>query len=917
MTQNLGVLRNWTLAAGQVSTLAGYNAFLDSARTLAIAVNGHLPVNLVDRSIRDHTAFQLLITGLHDSPEALVSAAAALPEDVVERLAADVSRHSSYPPPALGGNAVSNSARTSRTMAGYVFGRLGTVISVARDGKNSDPVIDHYRYDAERVRGRFHAHRAADRLLTSEEGRETFEKTHREDLAKVVDHVETQLGIGPASLRSEFETAYEEILPFAEKTQTLWDELAVKFRDSNPPDFGKVSEAFWKRDQAIRGHAGLKSRNIGPWEFELLRMSRNQGDFYLSSWAYVQEKLAREEDQIKTSVVLLDGDSRLSSLRQFRLDAERAYMALARGQGTDDDRLVVANAEGRYLNFLSTGMDGIDIDGLKPLIKAAEEAERFYISEDKRVNMALAPEEHKLFKGREEATLEIDLREFKWQPLRYNQMIDLLVQAGAASRTEIGKLRSLVQTYEKISKDYVKVVRAMMEEDPSQREHNRNGAYRDLFNILWELHRETKKALQKAEIPGADNFELLSFSYKMQQLFIARGAQGVHGVEPLVEVTLGLKDALDRQENGAYLLPKLYELAGRDWGTNILSHYARRIDVTGAERLFGYFGQGLSPESYLIEGGLDVFPMDAQAIPHDQFPRRGALLDATHVGQLEFPQAMGVSYLFWHKHTAILAQKGVSMFPIAGPFLGGIDVGGYHYLGSGAYIQRTKDPKKRQSENFTLVAHMGMGNFVNEYGGGTRDIANPLPSPYADLRKNKWALLLPSFHPTRYSTGHPIKVAQEAGKPIIPVAHNLDRIYPEPSMPMPPEAPLPNGKDIGAALKGRFGPLSKKISDLAHYPGKLSGFVSENTMFPYMRPGQDSASIAYGDPIFPASMIYESDLEAMGYGPQLQEWAALPEKEREQKIKWTLLQLNFALVRYGEMRAGYMATAGIHGRRSH
>ncbi|HEX5037800.1 MAG TPA: hypothetical protein VFX30_11625 [bacterium] len=917
MTQNLGVLRNWTLAAGQVSTLAGYNAFLDSARTLAVSVNGHLPVNLVDRSIRDHNAFQLLITGLNDSPEALVKAAAALPEDVVERLAADVTRHSSYPPPALGGGAVSKAARESRTMAGYVFGRTGAILNVVRDGKYSDPVIDHYRFDAEKMKGRFQAHRAPERLLTSEEGRETYEKTHRDDLEKVSRHVETQLGIGPAEVRSRFEAIYAEVLPYAEKTQKLWDDLAIKFRDGNPPDFGKVSEAFWNRDQAIRGHAGLKSRKIGPWEFELLQMPRDQRDFYLSSWAYVQEKLSQEEDQIKSSLVLTDRGSRLASLRQFRLDAERAYMNLARGQGTEDDRLTVAGAEGRYLSFLATGLEGLSLDDLRPLIDAAERAKQRYIQEDKRMNVSLAVEEHNLFKGREEATLEIDRREFQWQPMRYNLMIDLLIQAGNVSKTKIGKLRSLVRLYEKTAKDYIKVVGAMMEEDPSQREHNRNGAYRDVFNVLWELHRETKEALQKAKIPGADNFELLSFSYKIQQLFIARGAQGVHGVEPLVEVTLGLKDALDQQEHGAYLLPKLYTLAGRDWGVNILSHYARRVHVTGTEKLFGFFGQGLSPESYLVEGGLEVFRMDAQGIPHDQFPRHGALLDVTHTGQLEFPQAMGISYLFWHKHTAILAQKGVSMFPVAGPFLGGIDVGAYHYLGSGAYIQRSKDPKKRQSENFTLIAHMGMGNFVNEYGGGTRDIANPLPSPYADLRKHKWALLVPTFHATRYSTGHPIKVAQEAGKPIIPAAHTLNRIYPENSMPMPPEIQPPNGKDFGTALKGKFGPLSKKLSDLAHYPGKLTGFVSENTMFPYMRPGEDSADVSYGDPIFPESMIYESNLEAMGFGPQLQEWATLPEKEREQKIKWILLQLNFAPVRYGEMRAGYLADAGINGDRAH
>lgn len=914
LNQALGVLRNWTAAAGQVTTLGGFNAFVESAKTIASSANGQFPFDDDIVLIRDRDAYARLLAGLHESPATLVALAAALPEVVVDRLSQDVTRHSSYPPPPfIGTSAVSAAARNARTMAAYVCGRASTILRVARDGKHSDDVIDHYRYDPERIRGRFQAHKAADRLLTSAEGEEAFERTHWEDLAKVAEHGETQLGIGPASLRYQFDAIHAEILPFAEKSQTLWDGMVVAYRKATHPDFGKVSEAFWKRDQAIRNHEGLKGRNIGPWEYDLLQMVRDQRDYYFATWAYVQDKLTRESDAVEESTVLIDRESSLSALRRFRLDAERAYMALARGEGTDDDRLVVAHAESKYLPFLSTGLEGIDLTGISHLQQSAQEARQVYILEHKRVNVELARAEYELFKGREDANLEIDLREFKWQTLRYQSMIDLLVQAGNVSRTKIGKLRSLVQAYEELAKDYAKVARSMMNEDPGQREHNRNSAYRELFLALWGLHRETKKVLQEAQIPQADRFELLSFSFKMQQLFIARGAQGVHGVEPFVEVTLGMKDFLDRQENGSYLLPKLYEIAGRDWGINMLSHYARQVHVTGAEKLFGYFGQGLRPETYLVEGGLDVFPIEAQGIPNDQFSRRGALLDATHVGQLEFPQAMGIAYLFGLPHTSILAQKGVSMFPIAGPFLGGIDVDGYHYLGSGAYIQRTKDPKRRQFENFILMAHLGMGNFLNIYGGGTRDIANPLPSPYANLRKNKWAMMLPGYHPTRYSTGQPVKVAQEAGKPIIPVAHNLDRIYPEPSMPMPPEVQLPNGKDFGAALRGRFGALRKKLSDLAHYPGKLSGFVTENTMFPYMRPGQDSASVAYGDPIFPESMIQESDLEAMGYGPQIQEWSGLSQKDRDQKVKWLLLQLNFAIVRFGEMRAGYMATAGLYG----
>lgn len=900
MTENLGILRNWTFAAGQVNTLAGFNAFLESARTIATSANGSL--SLPDRNIRDREAFQLLITGLSNSPEALIQAAAALPEDVVGRLSDDITRHSSYPPPAMGGEAFSEAARNSRTMGRYVLGRLGTVFKVARDGKYSDETIDHYRYDPSIVQGRYKAHQAADQVATSQEGAADFERTHQAELEAVRKHLEVQLGIGPETLRGEYEKIRDEVMPHAERSQALWDVMALTYRSATPPDFKVVSKAFWDRDQAIRKHEGLQKLAIGPWEYDLLDTPKTQARYYFSSWAYVLDKITKDYDMIENSITLTDQGKRLQDLRQYRLDLERAYMAMARGEGTDSDRLAVADAEGRYMGFLTQDLSRLDLTEVRRFAKAANEARQHYISESKRVNVETARAQYELFKGREDATFAIDGLEMKWQATRYSQMIDLLVDLRGISNSEIQKLRALVQLYQEKGEEYLKVASAMMNEDPGTREHNRNSTYRDLFLILWDLHDEVKTALKKSNAPQADSFELLSFSYKTQAMFIARGAQGVHGVEPLVEVTLGLKDALDTQENGGYLLPKLYDIAGRLWGLNILSRYASQVNVVGAEKLFGYFGQGLRPESYMIEGGVDVFPMEAQGIPQDQFSRRGALLDVTHIGQLEFAQAMGLAFLFGLPHTAILAQKGVSMFPIAGPFLGGIDVSGYHYLGSGAYIQRTKDPKRRQFENFILMAHLGMGNFLNIYGGGTRDIANPLPPVFADLKAHPEALHMPGYHPTRYSTGQPVKVAQEAGQPIIPVAHNLDNIYPEPSMPMPPEVQMPNGKDVGALLKGKTAPLGKKLSDLANYPSKLTGFVSERTMFPYMRPGQDKASVAYGDPIFTESLITEADLTGMGY------------EQQGQDAKWLLLQLNFGLVRYGEMRAGYMATAGIHGR---
>ncbi len=920
--QNL--LQQWSQRGQGLSTLGQFQQFRTTAQLLNQQARGALPVAPESEAVT-RAVFGQLLRGLQD-PEAVSRVAALLSPDALRRMESDLSVGQPAPQTTAIVGPVSESAQGAKTVGGYAWGRRGTVMSVVSDSSHTDAALDAYRFDPERMKGRFISHESVERTPLSHEGFESFEAQHEEELAKMRKFLEMQLSFGDGPVRTDLQTTYDgiqiQMINYGEAIQKRWDEMITLINSHNPPPFEAVSEAYWDRDQAIRQNPFLKSKGIGPWEFDLIKAfrswknhpleaeagARQRFQRFAASWAYIFRKIDDVYNHIKSLPADDRTKGRLQRLADERFALEKAFWSLAQGEENIDAALLVSQAEGKYMAFLDFDLNDRGLGAIRELDQTAEATQKNYETRWHEINVATARQQYDFFKFRMQQDFEMEKLEHTWQISRYAKLIDWIAASGRLPESKAKKLHELVQSYKDKGEEYLKVAQAMLNEDPGTREHNRNNEYRDLFLVLWEdLHYDVKKAMQKAEMPNADRFELLTFTYKAQAQLIANGEKSVHGVEPLVEVTLGLKGKLEEQENGAYLLPTLAAIAGRDWGANLLSHYVREMHIVGIKALFGYFAQGLRPESYAVEGGMGTFPEGVEDLPTTSFSRRGAILDVTHTGQLEFPQAMGVTYLMGLPHTAILAQSGVGYFPIAGPFLSWLEKSGYRHLGSGALINRGANAKKRAFADFTQKAHVAMGNFLNNYPGGTRKIASPVPSMYVDLRKHPEALHMADFYPTDYSTGQPIKVAMDSGAPTIPVAHNLGRIYAEPSMPMPPEVEIPTLKDL--RKPGKF---FSKVGKLLSYPEKLKGFVSRRTMFPYMRPGTQDATVAYGEPMFVGSFLGEEDLEAAGFGPELAEWSQLPQKERDRNVKWLLLQRNYATVRTGEMKAGYTAAAGIY-----
>jgi hypothetical protein len=454
---------------------------------------------------------------------------------------------------------------------------------------------------------------------------------------------------------------------------------------------------------------------------------------------------------------------------------------------------------------------------------------------------------------------------------------------------------SALKDYEQTSGDYLAYAEKMLNGDPATRPYEENSKHRNAFTSLWNLHEVAKKIL------GAKDLEILTFTYKTQAQFIARGDQGIIGLEPIAEITARLAPALDRNENSIYSLKEIRSLAGRDWGTNQMSHYARNVHYIGASKLFGYLVQDVRPEMMMLEGGAQAYEGDIATRKRKDFARRSAVLRALHLGQLEFSVAMGSFYQMGLGHVTILAQASVGNFPTAGPFLYGLNKDGHHYLGSGALLDRESGGDQKSHEAFTREINIGMGNNVNVYESGTRDVARALSSPYANLDQYPETVHLPEYHGTGRNTGMSLRLGRKMGVPVIPVAYDLDQIYPEPSMPMP----------------GNFGTnfRSKDPRKIAKSLVKsYGGFWNDRTMLRYVRPGQDDMKVAFGDVLTPESLLEVGDLSSVLPQEKYTQILAIDdEKKRQKALRWQETLHNSSIANFYERVAGYMATAGIYG----
>lgn len=778
---------------------------------------------------------------------------------------------------------------------------------------------DKFNYDGSPLQG-----------LTSAEGNRPYAEIHRQELARIRESLDTQLKIGGIEL-GQYLSARDRVVELHAPVREAWDRVIEAERANPiPTSFDKVAEAFQRRDDAIRSHPDLAKAKIGPWEFDLilnrsaLETAKAAGDVphqvrmraYLGEARYIIEKICAEYDAIASQPEAQRDKAEMNRLKALRFRLEPIYHQLAQGEKIKSgDHTPYRRAKQHYLAFLNTELGSAPYADLLRTHLEAENLYQIHSAQAHNQHVLLAPLNLDRFKTEQLAIHEIDRIEQQWQSYRYSELFKAAQNHAKGLRKNLlngwaeRKFNTALERYNDAVQDYLSYAEKMISENPSAREHTRNSKYRVVFVRLWEMHDTLKSIAKSAKLPEADQIQIVTFVFKTQAQFLARERQGMSGLQALAESTIAMAKPLGEVTQETYSPQTLQALAGLHWGANVVAEYARDVHIFGSAEMLGYYRQQLRPESLMIKGLEAYLPAD----PAQTFARRAGVLNSMHLGQLEFAATFGIPRLLGLGHAAILAQSGVKMFPIVGPFLGGLmrrvqtglleklPLGNFiaqflpsarFYMGGGSYVTREKDPKRRQFENYVLEAHVHQGNFSNLYGNGTRDIENPISSPYADLRAHPEALHLPDFHGTRYSTGMPITIASETGSPIIPVAYDLGRIYPEPSMPMPG----------GWSWKEFFKSPRRAIKP-------YTGFWQATTMFPYIRPGQDGFSIAYANPITPESLLKENDLRQMpAYREQMEAWDALPPKERQRKVKWTLLQLNFALVRDAEAIAGYTST---------
>lgn len=818
-------------------------------------------------------------------------------------------------------SSIESSLNNPRTILSYGLRRM------AHTPRN----VSRYAYQAQNLEGKFHYDGEPLRGLTSAEGKNQYSEIHHAELVKIRENLESQLKIGEVDT-NQYLSARSRIVDLHTPVREAWDAV-IRGERENPiaTPFDAVAEAFHRRDEAIRKHPLLSEVKIGPWEFDLILTRRElenakaSGEVthslrmraYLGEARYIIEKICAEYDAIASKPITERDSAEMKRLQALRFRLEPIYHQLAQGEKIRaGDHSPYRKAKQHYLNFLNLDLSSAPYVELFRNHQAAEALYQLHSDQAHGQHTLLAPLKLNRFKTEQVAIHKIDRIEQEWQVSRYSQIFKAAqIHAKGLRRVLISswaerKFHSALERYNDAVQDYLSYSEKMLNEDPKAREHTRNSKYRVVFVRLWEMHDTVKSIAKSAKLPQADELQIVTFVFKTQAQFLARERRGMAGLQPLVESTIPLGKQLSEVTQNTYSPQTLQTLAGLNWGANVVAHYARDVHIFGSASMLGYYRQGIRPESLSVKGLEAYLPSDAAP---EAFARRGAVLNSMHLGQLEFAATFGIPRLLGLGHAAILAQSGVKMFPIVGPFLGGLvrrvqkgileklPLGNFiaqflpsarFYLGGGSYVTREKDPKRRRFENYVLEAHVHQGNLSNLYGNGTRDIENPISSPYADLSTHPEALHLPDFHGTRYSTGMPITIASETGSPIIPVAYDLGRIYPEPSMPMPG----------GWSWKEFFKSPRRAIKP-------YTGFWQRTTMFPYIRPGQDGFSIAYADPITPESLLKENDLRNMpAYKQQMEAWDHLDPKERQRNVKWTLLQLNFSLVRDAEAVAGYTST---------
>ena len=823
---------------------------------------------------------------------------------------------------------VTEAAAQANSALGYAFRRL-----VRNRHQQSQVAFDHYKYDIERVKGHFFVEEKQPLPPTLEQAPNAYAQKRTDEIEDIKSFVTEQIALSSQLTRNIYEQVRDRVLQEQVAAQQDYNDIVGLLRDGpTMPSFDVVSQAFWQRDEAILADSILRDNGIRPREFDLIKEhqayerkkeagalnDRSRHRYYMGIWSYL---LSRVEADYAAAVENKE-QTTARQLKKWRFTLEPILTKQALGKKVSrKEKQLLDEVSKHYLAFLSFDLQQSELNAVRELDQSAHSRYANYGDALRRVHAHIGKPLLQRF-NRDQARIDvIDQQEQLWQVARYTNLMEQAAHHSPLTASQRKRFEQVLGDYEYASRDYLDYAQRMLQDDPETREYTRNKKHRTEFVRLWDLHRAVKQILIECGHPQADQLQLLTFAFKTQAQLLRREARGMQGMEPIAEITASMKQPLDELEKDAYSIKTLNLLGGRNWAANQLTHYFRNVVLVGAAQLFGYFGQAIRPETKLIEGALALYPSEALARQPEEFSHRGGIINALHTGQTEFAQAMGSNYLLGLPHTAILAQAGVSVFPVAGPFLAGLNRGGrlhkwlrripllgkwlaipftppVHHKGAGAYVQRAGSAEERRFASSILESHIHMGNLMNIYGNGTRDIDNPIfVNPYIDLQAHPEALHLPGYHPTRYSTGMPVALSKSTGRPIIAVGHDLSRVYAEPSMPMP----------AGFSIK-EF--LKSPRRALKPYAGFWNPGAS---MFPYMRPGQDSVTVAYSHPIPTESFLTADDLAGMSYAQHMAEWDQLPAKQRERKQRWLLRRLNFGLVRFAEEMSTYPAMAGLYG----
>ncbi|OGQ28852.1 MAG: hypothetical protein A3B79_04205 [Deltaproteobacteria bacterium RIFCSPHIGHO2_02_FULL_50_15] len=440
-------------------------------------------------------------------------------------------------------------------------------------------------------------------------------------------------------------------------------------------------------------------------------------------------------------------------------------------------------------------------------------------------NLQLGPPARERWQETRRLLMYAERVEHQWQLAGYQDLINQLrIRDRPPSSGEVRAFRKAYERYQQDTASYQASLEGMVSENLDFREHGRKKAEQRVFYSLWDLHNTVQEIYGRRDWNhGLD--APLTFSSKTQAYLIARGPNGMAGLEPFLERVWHLRHAIGRVESGTLSLPEFDHILAREFSIPMLLDYYRGLRI-GAPQDFDIS----QPAAALVASGLGSF---SDPPPHF---REGMISVWPHTGSTDAAGMLGGFYLLDMPRGALVYEKAMGYAPVIRRGL----------AFRGVRLDRSS-PEKRAELYEKMADKVNEGLGLGIFGTGTRALGMPLVSPYAPL-DHPGALHLPGeFMFSRDMTGMPIRLAEkmreERGQdvPITIFSANLHRGgVAEPSM-----------------------------------PRTLSGFLSGDQMFRYSWPQTEEGWLAYAGHLTSRTLLRNEDFSDLSPWDVLQMNTAL------------------------------------------